>query len=400
MNSRLNSRLPLSFWLAILIALVNSVSFTLIIPILYPYAKDLGLSDFEASLLNAVYAICQFVTIPFLGKLSDCVGRKPLLIICLSGSAVSHLLAGFSSLAWLLFTARIIDGLTGANISVARALVSDSTNLTQRSRSFGIFEAAIRLGFVIGPTMSYLVQRLPSLPGVSSLAMSFLISASIALLATLLCVVWLPETLPEKQPFHFQWSDLGFSIIAKLTTAPRLNAIFGVSFLSGLTLTMFTFAFQPFWLTALGQEPQTLALIFALTGLLGIIAQLFFLESLTKQFGSIGVLATVLIFRGMLFLLMPVIPYIIPFLVLLIGLSIVNSFPRPLTMLIVSLRSREQEQGENLGINTAYLSISNALGPAIAGLLVGFSPTLCFWVAGGLTLLAASFSLKVKPTAA
>lgn len=103
--------LPLQFWIIALIAFINSVSFTIIIPILYPYAREFGLSDFQASLLTTVYAISQFLATPVLGRFSDFMGRKPLLVISLLGTVVANLLASFTHEAWLLFAARILDGL-------------------------------------------------------------------------------------------------------------------------------------------------------------------------------------------------------------------------------------------------------------------------------------------------
>lgn len=99
--------LPLQFWVVALVAFINAVSFTIIIPILYPYAKQFGLNDFQASLLTTSYAIFQFVGTPILGKLSDRLGRKPLLIVSLVGTVAANMVAAFAGVAWLLFAARI-----------------------------------------------------------------------------------------------------------------------------------------------------------------------------------------------------------------------------------------------------------------------------------------------------
>ncbi|MGL5076087.1 MAG: MFS transporter, partial [Waterburya sp.] len=178
--------LPPLFWLIALIAFINSISFTIIIPLLYPYAQQFGLNDFQASLLTTAFALSQFFGTPVLGKLSDRLGRKYILVFSLAGTMVANLLASVAGVAWLLSAARILDGLTGGNTSVASAVISDITTPAQRPKAFGIFGAIFRLGFVIGPVLSYLAQELPTLPGISPLGMSFLVSAVIAAFASLL----------------------------------------------------------------------------------------------------------------------------------------------------------------------------------------------------------------------
>jgi MFS family permease len=120
-------RLPWRFWIVALVAFINAVSFTIVIPILYPYAKQFGLTDFQASLLTTAYAAAQFVGTPILGRLSDRLGRKPLLILSLLGTVAANALASFTPLPGLLFAARILDGITGGNNSIAQAIISDIT---------------------------------------------------------------------------------------------------------------------------------------------------------------------------------------------------------------------------------------------------------------------------------
>lgn len=388
--------LPLKFWIVALVAFINSVSFTIIIPILYPYAKQFGLSDFQASLLTTSYAISQFLATPILGRLSDFMGRKPLLIVSLLGTVLANLLASFTPFAWLLFTARILDGLTGGNTSIARAVISDTTKPSERPKAFGLFDAAFRMGFVTGPAISYFAQSLPTFPGVSPLGMSFFVGAMIALLAVILAWFVLPETLPERDKIRLSWQMFGFGKIIQSAKHPKLGRAFVLTFLSGFTFTIFTFAFQPFFLNVLGQDAQTLAIVFTLIGVVGVITQVFAVEPLTQRFNLANILAAAIAGRALVFLLIPVFPVISAFVVLAVFLGIVNSFPIPLINSILSTNSSDREQGEVLGINASYLSISNAVGPTVAGLLVSMSYSTPFWVTGVLTLLTAGFAWSLK----
>ncbi len=389
--------LPARFWLIAFISLINAISFTIIIPLLYPYAKQFGLSDLQASLLTTAFSLSQFIGTPILGKLSDLLGRKPILIVSLLGTVAANLMASMVTVAWLLYVARILDGLTGGNNSVASAVISDITTPEQRPKAFGIFAATFRLGFVIGPVLSYLAQQLPTLPGVSSLGMSFLVSAAIAAVATLLTLLFLPETMSQKQGFRLSWQDFAFGKIIKSATQPRLGKLFILTFLSGSTFTIFTFAFQPFFLNILGQNTKRLAIMFALVGILGFMSQVFTLEPLSKKFNLINIIAISLLLRGVTFLLMPTFPTFTAFVIIMTVFGVVNAFPMPLIDTVLSLNSDRQQQGEVLGINASFLSMSNAIGPVISGLLVSLDYTTPLWITGFLTILVAMFAFSLKP---
>jgi predicted MFS family arabinose efflux permease len=391
-----SNRLPWRFWIITLVAFINAVSFTIIIPVLYPYAKQFGLSDFQASLLTTAYAASQFIGTPILGRLSDRGGRKPLLILSLLGTVLANLMASLAPFAWFLFLARVLDGVTGGNNSIAQAIISDITNPDQRTQAFGIFGATFRLGFVAGPPLSYLAQVVPPLPGISSLGMSFMVSAAIALMATILCAVCLPETHEVCEKFELAWSDFKLGRIVRSLQNPRFGRTFLVTFLSGFTFTIFTFAFQPFFLNILEQTPGRLALIFAVFGIIGFMTQVFGLDPLRQRFNIVNILAFMLAARGVCFLLIPAFPTIQAFVLITVIFAAVNSFPLPLIESILSLRSGPQEQGEVLGTNASFLSLSNAIGPAIAGVLVSFGYGLPFWITGVLTIGVAWFALSLR----
>ena len=393
------SRLPLQFWIVTLVAFINSVSFTIIIPTLYPYAKEFGLSDLAASLLTTAFSLSQFFGTPILGRLSDRIGRKPLLVVSLLGTVVANLLAAVSPFAWWLYLARMLDGLTGGNNSVAQAVVSDITTPEQRTQAFGIFGGMFRLGFVVGPPLAYLAQTLPPLPGITPLGMSFVVSALMALVAAILCFAVLPETRPPAEynrTLKLSFADFGFGRLATSWRKPVVGRIFLMTFLNGATFTVFTFAFQPFFLTVLGQDTKMLAFAFVFFGILAFLSQVFLLEPLRKRINLVTLLVVALILRGILLILYPSFPTVETFWILLFFFGIVNAFPMPLIDSLLSLRTSKDKQGEALGTNSSYLSIANAIGPAISGLLVTFGYGIPFFVAGGLTIAIALFAISLN----
>lgn len=391
------SDLPAQFWIVTLVGLINSVSFTLVIPIIYPYAQQFQLNDFQASLLLTSFAICQFIGTPILGKLSDRFGRKPLLVLSLLGTVLANILASLSTVAWLLYAARMIDGFTGGNNSIAKAIISDTTNISQRAKAFGIFSAVFRLGFVIGPALSYIGQQVPTLPGISSLGMCFLFGAIIAFFATLMTVFFLPETLANKPEIKFNWQDFVFIKIFQAAARPKLGNIFILTLLSGCSLKIFTFAFQAFVLQVLQQDPEVLPIIFLTIGVLGFTSQVSVLGYLIKNFNLLEILFVVLLLRGIVFLLIPIFPDLSAFVVFILVFAVVYPFPLPILSSIVSLNSSQAEQGEILGINASYLSMSNAIGPTISGIIISyFGYQIPFWVTGVLTVFTAWFALSLK----
>src|SRR4051812_6748486 len=137
-----------------LIALVNMLGYGIIIPILYAYSKKFGLSDFDNGLLFAIFSICQFISTPIIGRLSDKYGRRPMLLISIIGTAVSFFMTAWAPNAFILFLSRALDGLTAGNIPVAFAVISDTTKPEERARAFGLIGSALNFGFVFGPAIA------------------------------------------------------------------------------------------------------------------------------------------------------------------------------------------------------------------------------------------------------
>ena len=167
------------------------MGFGIVIPILPLYGERFGPSGLTLGLLMASYSAMQFVFAPILGRLSDRVGRRPVLLVSLVGSVIGYLLFGFAGSMAVLFASRIIDGISGGNIATAQAVIADITGPEDRAKGMGIIGAAFGLGFIVGPAMAaLLVDIQPWLPGVAA--------AVTSTVAFTLVFFKLPETLPEE----------------------------------------------------------------------------------------------------------------------------------------------------------------------------------------------------------
>ncbi len=341
---------------------VNALSFTVLIPNIYGYGRHFGLSDLETSFLFAIYSIAQFFATPIIGKLSDRFGRKPLLIISLAGTIVANFIAGTASTATVLFIARFLDGITGGNVSVAQAIITDIAKPEERARAFGLFGASLGVGFVMGPLISFYATKI-------SIGAPFLASSILATIALILTVWQLPETL-KATPQTGSFFDLGLKNIISGLAIPGVGALLIVTFLTGTTFTMFTFAFQPYYLKVLGQDISSISLLFFSFGVLGVLMQTQGIKLLTKRLTPTRIMFLGLFFRSACFALMPVIPNIIYFVAVSLVFSIFNSLVQPMISTLISINTKPSEQGMTSGLNAAYLSISNGIGPILAAMLI------------------------------
>src|SRR6185295_12445082 len=157
-----------------LIVLVDVLGLTIILPLLPFYAEQMGASPRMVGLLVATYALCQFIAGPPLGHLSDRVGRRPVLLVSQIGTCIGFLILAFAQTLWVVFFARVIDGLTAGNLTVAQAYIADITNPENRTKSFGIIGIAFGLGFLVGPGISgYLAAYSNVYPIFAAAALSF-----------------------------------------------------------------------------------------------------------------------------------------------------------------------------------------------------------------------------------
>lgn len=370
-----------------LIALVNALGYGIIIPVLYSYSHQYGLSDFQNGLLFSIFSLGQFISTPVIGRLSDKYGRRPLLLISISGTAVSFFMMAFAPNAIFLFLARALDGITAGNIPVASAVISDTTEAKDRARGFGIIGASFGFGFIFGPAISaFTVGYWQALP--------FIIAGAISTLAVILTAIYLPETnkhLGEvKHASFFNFPKLYHALFDEKVGLTLLITLF-----YWIAFGMFIYAFQPFSIKILNLSANTISVIYTIFGIVGLISQLFILPIFIKSFGLKKGFQLALSVVTISFFLMFLSRSLPLFILSSILLGFSNSSVNPLTQAILSQETDAKSQGTILGLSTSYMSIGQIFGPILGGILTTLFAPYPFLAGSIITLFCFALSSAV-----
>lgn len=330
---------------------LDLVGFGIVLPILPRYAERFGASPSTVGLLVASFSLAQLVFAPIWGRVSDRVGRKPVLVLSLAGTAVGSLMTGLAGSLWLLFAGRIIDGISGASVSVAQAAVADLAAPEQRSRLLGLLGAAFGLGFVAGPAIGALaVLGGPHVP--------FLLAAAIAGVNAVAAARRLPET---RRP-HAQAEPEGED-----QPRSRMGGLVLVTFLGLLAFSAFEATFALFVEGRLGVSESGTYAIFAVIGVVIALVQVGLVHRVVRRVGERKALAIGLAANAAgLALLAPTRswPALVP---AVLALTVGQGLITPTLSSLVAGRAGSKRWGHALGVQQAAGGLARVLGPVAGG---------------------------------
>ena len=348
---------------------IDLVGFGIVIPVLPFYAEGtkFGATPREVGLLFASYSVMQLVFAPVLGKLSDKYGRRPVLLISLLGTSLGFLILGFATTLWMLFLGRIIDGISGGNISTAQAYIADVTTKEDRAKGMGLIGAAFGLGFVFGPAIGGVLSRW-------GINVPFLFAGTLAFANAILLYFTLPETVTPDHPARASAaSGRGWGQLIASLKNPRLGFVMTVYFLSIVAFSIMTAVFSLFMMFRLGYDAFHNGWVFAYVGIISAIIQGGLIGKLVKRFGEPAlVIIGSLLFSASLFAT----PFIGPAIglmgILLTGAvsSIGNALNAPSLSSLASKSASAGEQGGVLGAMQSVASLARAVGPSLAAFLI------------------------------
>jgi multidrug resistance protein len=331
---------------------VNLVGFGIIIPLLPFYAETFGASPLVIGLLFAVFSLCQLVAAPALGDLSDRYGRRPVLVFSLAGTVVSFVMLAVAHSVTMLFAARIVDGLSGGNISTARAYVADVTAPKDRARAYGLIGAAFGMGFIFGPALSGVLARL-------SYTAPIWAAAGLTLVATAMAWLWLPETVHRTRasagnPFHY---------LPALLERPIVRRVLLIDFTYWFGFAIFQTTFALFVARRFGFDAPKTGYFFAGFGLFGAVIQGTLIRPIVRRLGDRPTFMLGLGCGAVGLIACSLAPSVLLFTIALVPLAFGIGFGHPTVSSLVSLVAHADEQGRVQGAAGAAESLGRTIGP-------------------------------------
>jgi DHA1 family tetracycline resistance protein-like MFS transporter len=346
--------LPRGFWVIWSTVALDMVGFGIVAPILGRYADRFGANGFQVGLLFASFSLAQMVFAPILGRWSDRVGRKPVIVISLLGTALGSFITGAAGALWVLFAGRLIDGASGASVSVAQSAITDIASKEQRARMLGLLGMAFGIGFVFGPAIGGLAALGgPHIP--------FYVAGTLALINAVAAMIRLQETRVPNRSAQTARAHVPFR-------KRRYGALAGVGFFSMLAFSGFEATFSLFGGARFNLTEASTALVFLGVGIVMSAVQGSLIGPLTNRFGSLRLLRNglLLVSIGMLFLgaavIWPTLTVALLFMVVGAGIS------SPSLTALVADSADDDRRGEALGIQQSATALARVIGPPLAGL--------------------------------
>ena len=381
--------------------LLDLIGFGMILPLLPFYAQELQATPFQIGLLFSSYSLAQLLFAPLLGRLSDRIGRRPVLLASIAGSAATYLLfAGASSYAVLLL-ARWLSGMAAANYAIAQAYMADVSSPENRSRAMGLVGAAFGLGFVLGPALGGILAsaggpRLVPLTAAVLSGVNFLIA-----------LFGLPESLSPELRGRARQSAGAWLGVASLRRAWRDAPLRGLMML--FFLVMFCFSMMEATLALFCQErfgfgTRETSWLFVFVGVVLVIVQGGLLGRLVKRFGERRLILSGIVLMAAGLALLPLTPRSVPLawthagllLASLALLAVGQGVHNPSSLGLLSRMTDDDSQGSVIGVSRSFGALARTLGPTAGTWIFGaLGAGWPFWAASGLMLVALAVAFAV-----
>ena len=337
---------------------IDLLGFGIIIPLLPFYAESFGATAFTVGMLSTSFSMAQFVFAPILGRLSDRVGRRPIILFGLFGSCLSYVaFASVTSLP-LLFAARVFAGIAGANIPTAQAVMADITTQENRAKGMGLVGAAFGLGFIFGPAIGGFFSRW-------GYAAPAWFGAALSLANFTAAWFLLPETL---KPEHRALERVGrIDALRAALARPHLPFLLLVGFLVVGAFSSFESTFALFAEHRFGFTASTIGYVFAFIGIILTIVQGALVGRAVKAIGEHHLVPISLGLVAIGLLMIPASPGVPALLVSQAVMAIGMGFNSPALLALISRYSAADDQGGVLGLTQSLNSLARIVGPMWGG---------------------------------
>lgn len=341
--------------------LIDMIGFGIVIPVLPLYAEHYHATPEQNGLLVAIFSLAQFVCAPLWGKLSDRVGRKPVLFISISATAIGFILMGVARDLTLLFLARALAGAAGGNIGTAQAYIADISAPEERAKRMGLIGAAIGVGFMFGPAIGGWV-------GHYSYQAPMFVAAGLAIINVVLVVLTLPESLPKERRGVQKRSSV-FEVLEHCDRRVYLS-VTSAYFLLTTGFSLMTFVYALFMAHRFNVGPGGTGNLLALVGFVGVLIQGGLIGRLVKRAGEARLATVGAVVLAVSLFAMPLASGMGMVILASIGLAIGNSLIMPTLTSLASRSVDSHWQGRGLGLVQSGGALARWVGPAIGGWLL------------------------------
>lgn len=343
-----------------LIVFIDLLGFGIILPLLPFIAEKYQANPAQIGFLTATYSFFQLFASPILGRLSDRYGRKKILILSQIGSAIGYILLGVANNLSILFLSRMIDGITGGNISIAQAYIADVTDKKNRARGMGLIGAAFGLGFIFGPAISGALSK------ISYSAPAFL-AAFISFLTVITTFFFLKETVNTEKAIHSKKTEFNLKELKRVLQIPNFAFLILVFFLINLSFSLTQGNLALWTERTFGYNASKNGFVFAYVGILAVLVQIMILPFLLKKFNEKNILKIAAFNLFLSFLFISLSKNEIIFFLGLTFMPFGNGLANPSIQAIASETVPKEEYGGTLGFLQSAGSMGRILGPIIGG---------------------------------
>ncbi|MGO9482128.1 MAG: MFS transporter [Candidatus Kryptoniota bacterium] len=369
-------------YLVLLTVFIDLLGFGLIIPLLPFYAQHFGATPTVIGLLTSSYSFMQFLFVPFWGRLSDRIGRRPIILMSVTGSFLSYLIFGLADSLAILFISRMLAGLMGANISTAQAYIADTTSFEDRAKYMGYIGAAFGVGFMLGPFIGGVMSNISyGTPG--------FLASGLSLANAILAYFLLPESLKDRSKPVRKLSLLNFTAIRTAFQKRAIKYLVLVFFFYTISFSILYVAFPLLIGEKFKYDAVQNGYFFAYVGLIGIIIQGGAIGRLAKRFGEKSLMAAGL---ALLFISLAFVPGVnrrSTLIVLTTLLAVGSAFITPSLTSLISKYAGTGEQGGTLGVSQSFSSLGRVIGPFWGGFILGAAGIEWPFYTGSILLIVA-----------
>ena len=363
-------------WLVFFVIVVDLIGFGIVIPILPFLSPQLGGGTDDIAFILVSYSVAAAFFAPVWGRLSDRVGRRRILGVCLLGGAASHFLLAASDALWMVYLARAVAGVMAGSIPVATAVIADASSPDQRSRAMGLIGRAVGVGLILGPVIGGLLAR-----NDNDFALPCIVAGVLSLIAALMTFT----LLPASQPHRSGESDRPTSI-----------SLFQIVQRSGFFLFLAQFCLHtcavsaaiylfPLWVAdGHGWQAREVGLFFGLVGVVMIVTQGNLLGRMTDRFGNVGVLRGAALVFSLSLLLSGWVSDIWAMTLVSLGAFSSATLCLPILNTIASHLVAPSWRGQFFGMTASSSAVGRVLGPLIAAVLLAYSGFGMAWMGMGM----------------